>query len=104
MKIPARLLAMIVIIVILLLMLIYIFNIQTSSSEIKYKDVFTQGCIKYCSEIERSSDITREAIKKSEELEGSDFIDACKKLYQDIKYNWQCWNRNCCTFSVYSPL
>ena len=44
------------------------------------------------------------AVNKAKSLEGSAFIDACRKIYPDVKYPWECWNRGCCKFSYYAPV
>ena len=106
MNLPIKTITVIVLVLLVLVTVAALFISNISISETKAKNIFTQGCIKYCNEIEQSQtkDIGIIAIEKAEELDNSDFIMACKTLYPEIDYNWQCWNRDCCKFSVYPPI
>ncbi len=103
MDLPIKTLAIVVTVILVLLAVFFLFNSNKSVDEITSRNLFSEGCIKYCAEIARSND-TNYAISKAESLEGTDFIKACKQLYPEIKYNWQCWNRNCCKFPIYRPI
>src|SRR3989338_8325471 len=98
MNLPLKFVALSTIVIILLVFLLYFFNFFSTTSEVAARNIFSQGCLKYCEEIKQSQDSITEAINKSESLEGSEFMKACRMLNQDIKYNWQCWNRGCCEF------
>ena len=104
MELPFKTIIVIAISVIILIAIVILFTTASKTEDIKARNIFEQGCLKYCDEISRSNDIITEAINKSEAIEGTDFIRACKQLYPDVKKNWQCWNRDCCKFSVYKPL
>ncbi|MBI4895856.1 MAG: hypothetical protein HY831_05175 [Candidatus Aenigmarchaeota archaeon] len=103
MELPIKFVAIVITVVVVLVAVFFFFNSSKSGNEINSRNIFSEGCIKYCSEITSVND-TNYAISKAESLEGTDFIKACKQLYPEIKYNWQCWNRNCCKFPVYRPL
>ncbi len=64
---------------------------------------FAEGCFRYCEDISRQAsaggDISAIAIQEARQLENSTFVKACKLLYPDVVYPWECWNRNCCTFA-----
>ena len=87
-----------------LVAMLYFLNFFSTTSDINARNVFTEGCLRYCEEISKNADPITEAINKSEALEGAPFIAACKLLYTDVKYNWQCWNRECCKFTTYNPV
>ncbi|MBI5331989.1 MAG: hypothetical protein HZB65_00285 [Candidatus Aenigmarchaeota archaeon] len=87
------------IIVILAAIAIFFVNMLYTTAEAESRSIFSQGCLKYCKEINQQNKTAEAAVSIAEALEGTDFIKACKSLY-DVKYNWQCWNRNCCEFSI----
>jgi len=102
MKIPIEIIAIISVVIIVLVAVVLLLS-SSSIGEADARNVFTQGCLKYCDDISKEVDPISAAISQAEQLEGSDFMNACKSLY-NVQYNWQCWNRNCCEFRVYSPL
>lgn len=103
MDFPVKLVVIIFMVIAVLVAVFFFFSSRSSTADIASRNIFSEGCIKYCAEISAANS-TEYAISKAESLEGTDFIKACKQLYTEVKYNWQCWNRNCCKFPVYKPL
>ncbi|MBI2584044.1 MAG: hypothetical protein HYW25_05225 [Candidatus Aenigmarchaeota archaeon] len=85
------------------------FFLGGTQQPIDERRIFAEGCISYCDDIKREASETQEpleivAVRKIQELEGSDFLKACSILYPETKdYPYLCWNRGCCLFQLRPP-
>lgn len=99
----------IVVIAVIVLVVIASFFLSGSDQNLDETKIFAQGCALYCNDIEREAESSNEAlelvaVRRASELQDSDFIRACNKLYPETEsYPYLCWNRGCCFFDLPPP-
>jgi hypothetical protein len=99
MNLPIRTIVILIMAVAVLLTIAAMFLFFTRPSEDSL--TFQMGCRVYCGEIEdkaTASDydkIIEISVIKAEELQGSEFMASCERLFK-VDYPWECWSKNCC--------
>lgn len=101
---PFKALAILVLAAIVLSLLTWFLMAGLRMPALEAVDVFERGCLSYCAEIEAEAKVTGDvagaAIRKAYALEGTAFIRACKELYPDVEFPYECWNRDCCKLTL----
>jgi len=99
----------IVVIAVIALVAIISFFLSGSDQDLDETRTFAEGCVLYCDDIEREAESSNEAlelvaIRRASELQDSNFIRACNKLYPETeRHPYLCWNRGCCFFDLPPP-